>query len=105
MGKKEVKATRPSDKPTPVIEVSVHGVTFPLDVKVFDDYEVIEALDALDRGSNPLRLALLFQKLAGDHYDTLLDRLRKAGGGRIGAEDAANTVTDILKQAAKQSPN
>lgn len=64
-----------------VVEVTVDGLTVAVDPTVFQsDWEVIEALAAMEDGSaSPVAMMRITKAVLGDAYDDVKDHVRKDG--------------------------
>lgn len=87
-----------SKKPKPVT-ATIQGVELAIDPLVFDDLDVLDAMDQLNEG-NPLRIAGTLRLLTGDRFDDVRTALRDPETGRIPLEKAAEFFQDMMTAAA-----
>lgn len=85
-------------------EVVVQGVSLEIDPLVFDDFEVVDALDQLQDG-NGLKVATLLRKIlkTPEQFAKVMDALRDGEGGRVPVDKASDFVTELMDRAAPNS--
>lgn len=89
----EIGAATPKDfqeaeaKGGGIVEVTVDGLTIEVDPATFQsDWEVIEALAAMEDGSaSPAAMMRVTKALLGDSYDTVKNHVR-GDGGKVSAD-------------------
>lgn len=74
--------------------VTLHGVTVTVPTEAIDDWELLEELDALDRGKGQ-KLPSVLRRLVGDDYSMVIDSLR-GKNGRVSIARGTEFVTDLL---------
>lgn len=94
----------PQDRKQPATATktaTISGVELTVDPSLFDDLDVLDALDQINEG-NPLRVAGLLRKLTGEKYNAVRDALRDPETGRIPVERATEFFGELM---AAMSPN
>ncbi|HLS00469.1 MAG TPA: hypothetical protein VK054_00575 [Beutenbergiaceae bacterium] len=76
-------------------QITVKGVTLSVDPEVFDDLDMLDALDQIQEG-NGLRIAGALRKIAGDQYNELRAALRDEATGRIPVNVVGEVFTEIM---------
>src|SRR5699024_12874785 len=76
-------------------EITVRGVTLSVDPEVFNDLDMLDALDQIQEG-NGLRIAGALGKIAGDEYTELGTALRDKKTGRIPVDVVGEVFTEIM---------
>ena len=92
-------AKKPQDrlpKKSAVREVELRGVKLEIDPEVFNDFEVMDALDQMQEG-NALRLAGLIRKIVGDKCKEVMDALRDGENGRVPIDAASDFFGELME--------
>lgn len=82
--------------------IEIKGVTLTVSPDVFDDLDLLDALDQIQEG-NGLRIAGALRKVAGSKYNELRAALRDEGTGRISIEVAGEVFLEIMREIAPNS--
>jgi len=83
-------------------EITVRGVTLKVSDDIFDDLDLLDALDQINEG-NGLRIAGALRKVAGDKYNELRNVLRDKETGRIPVAAAGEAFLEIMQGVAPNS--
>lgn len=78
-----------------VREVEVRGVKLTIDPDLFDDLDLLDAIDQINEG-NGLRIAGALRKIAGGQYNALRSALRDPKTGRISLTTAGEVFVEIV---------
>lgn len=90
---KQPQDRKPKDDGT--LTATVRGVTVTVSKDAFDDFELLDDLNALENGS-PQRLPSVLRRLVGDQWGKVMDGLR-GDNGRVSAEDGAGFVGELME--------
>lgn len=91
---KKPQDRKPKDDGT--MTVTVRGVELTVDREAFDDFELLDDLNALENGS-PQRLPSVLRRLVGDQWGKVMDGLRDKDTGRVSAEAGAGFVGELME--------
>lgn len=80
-------------------QIEVQGLKLNIDTDVFDDFDLIDALDQINEG-NALRIAGALRAVCGEHFNEVREHLRDGETGRIPVESAAKFFTDLAQAVA-----
>lgn len=84
-------------------EITVRGVTLSVSPDVFDDLDLMDALDQIQNENNGLRIAGALRKVAGGKYHELRAALRDEETGRISLSVAGDVFLEIMQGIAPNS--
>lgn len=82
--------------------VTVRGVELKLSTEVFDDLDLLDAMDQIQEG-NGMKIATALRRVAGEQYNEVREALRDKETGRIPLESAAEFFTEALQAVAPNS--
>lgn len=103
--KTKTPAKQPEDhkpKKTTTKTVTVGNIVFEVDPGIFDDLDLLDAMDQVQEG-NALRLAGALRAVTGDRYREIRDALRDPETGRVPIEPAMEFFSEVMKQASPNS--
>lgn len=83
-------------------EITVRGVALKVDPNIFDDLDLLDALDQIQEG-NGLRIAGALRKVAGGQYNALRAALRDPKTGRIPVDEAGSVFVEIMQELVPNS--
>lgn len=77
--------------------VTLRGVTINLASEVFDDFELLDEIGAIEEGKGN-RLPALLRRLVGDEqFREVMDSLRDKDTGRVSVESGAEFVSEVIQ--------
>lgn len=78
--------------------VTIHGADFRIENEVFDDFELLDDLRAVQDDEDASRMPALLRRMLGvDGYKQAMDALRDPETGRVGIEKGTMLVWDLFK--------
>lgn len=89
-------------KASEVQTVTIRGVSLEVSPDIFDDLDLLDALDQVQEG-NALRLAGALRAVAGEKYREVREALRDEETGRIPVKDAMEFFQEVMEKAAPNS--
>lgn len=84
-------------------KVTLRGVTVDLPAEVFDDFELLDEIGAVEEGKGN-RLPALLRRLVGqEQFGTVMDGLRDKKTGRVSVESGAEFLSEVIQAVSPNS--
>lgn len=82
--------------------VTLRGITVGIEAEVFDDFELLDEISAVEEGRGNRLPALLRRFVGEEQFRAVLDGLRDEDTGRVPVESAAEFLGEVIQAV---SPN
>lgn len=73
------------------------GFEFEIDPEVFDDWEMLEKLNAIDKGNTNLAVDVAKEVLGEEQLNALKEHIKKDNGGKVSITNMVETLGEIFE--------